>query len=107
VVVPVCAIQASCAADTWINWHQLWISTPGSLDVQPDAATAIPNLALAASYVRTDHIDVDCMECANEAGRRAANAIRSSARSSATPAIVFLRQLPGEWAGLRNLDVER
>ena len=39
---------------------------------RPDAATTIPNLFLAADYVRCD-VDLATMEGANEAGRQAAD----------------------------------
>jgi uncharacterized protein with NAD-binding domain and iron-sulfur cluster len=93
--------------DRWHNEDQLWISTPGSLNDLPDAATGIPNFFLASSFVRVDYIDVDCMESANEAGRRAANAILEQAGSRETPAQVFKRQLPAEWGALRALDDQR
>jgi hypothetical protein len=38
-------------SDRWRNEDQLWISTPGLLDVLPQAGSAIDNLLLAASYV--------------------------------------------------------
>src|SRR5207247_11114147 len=62
-------------------------TTPGSLEHRPDAATSIPNLVLAADYVRVN-IDLATMEGANEAGRQAANAIVARSGSRATPAQV-------------------
>ncbi|ARS90722.1 hydroxysqualene dehydroxylase [Natrarchaeobaculum aegyptiacum] len=56
------------------NQSPLLINTVGSLRNRPPADIAIPNLTLAADYVRTD-TDLASMESANEAGRRAANAI--------------------------------
>ncbi|MGH9084011.1 MAG: hydroxysqualene dehydroxylase [Acidimicrobiales bacterium] len=59
----------------------LLINTPGALAIRPDAATSIPNLFLAADYVRCD-VDLATMEGANEAARAAANAILDAAGSS-------------------------
>jgi uncharacterized protein with NAD-binding domain and iron-sulfur cluster len=56
------------------NLEPLLINTAGSWADRPDAATAIPNLVLAADYVRTN-TDLATMEGANEAARRAVNAI--------------------------------
>lgn len=65
----------------------LLINTTGSLDDRPQARTAIPNLFLAADYVRTN-IDLATMEGANEAGRRAANAVLAASGSGGTPAAI-------------------
>jgi len=64
------------------NNAPLLINTAGSLKNRPEAATGIENLTLAADYVRTN-ADLASMESANEAGRRAANAIleRSGVRA--------------------------
>jgi uncharacterized protein with NAD-binding domain and iron-sulfur cluster len=56
------------------NKEPLLINCVGSLQWRPPAATQIPNLMLAADYVNT-FTNLACMEGANEAGRRAANAI--------------------------------
>jgi uncharacterized protein with NAD-binding domain and iron-sulfur cluster len=56
------------------NLEPLLINTAGSWAYRPDAATRIPNLVLAADYVRTN-TDLATMEGANEAARRAVNAI--------------------------------
>ena len=56
------------------NQEPLLISVVGSLQWRPAAATQIPNLMLAADYVNT-FTNLACMEGANEAGRRATNAI--------------------------------
>jgi len=64
------------------NGEPLLVNTVGSLSHRPAADTEIENLALAADYVRTN-TDLACMEGANEAARRAANAIieRSGVRT--------------------------
>jgi uncharacterized protein with NAD-binding domain and iron-sulfur cluster len=56
------------------NRSPLLINTVGSLENRPPADLDIDNLTLAADYVRTNS-DLASMESANEAGRRAANAI--------------------------------
>ena len=56
------------------NRSPLLINTVGSLKNRPPAAVGIENLSLASDYVRTNS-DLASMESANEAGRRAANAI--------------------------------
>ena len=55
------------------------INTSGSLQYRPEASTEISNLFLASDYVKT-HTDVACMEAANEAARRAVNALLDRAR---------------------------
>jgi hypothetical protein len=60
----------------------LLINTAGPLANRPGAVTSIPNLFLAADYVRCN-IDLATMEGANEAGRAAANAILDAVGSHA------------------------
>ena len=63
----------------------LLINTVGSLTLRPNATTEVPNLFLAADFVRTT-TDVACMEAANEAARRAVNGILSAeARTDRVP----------------------
>jgi uncharacterized protein with NAD-binding domain and iron-sulfur cluster len=64
------------------NLEPLMINTSGSLQYRPQASTEIPNLFLASDYVKT-YTDVACMEAANEAARRAVNALLDRATSSA------------------------
>ncbi|WP_226004947.1 hydroxysqualene dehydroxylase [Natrinema salinisoli] len=56
------------------NRSPLLINTVGSLRKRPPADVGVGNLTLASDYVRTN-ADLASMESANEAGRRAANAI--------------------------------
>ena len=56
------------------NMEPLLINRVGTWDDRPEAYTAIPNLFLAADYVRTN-TNLATMEGANEAARRAVNAI--------------------------------
>jgi uncharacterized protein with NAD-binding domain and iron-sulfur cluster len=81
----------------------LLINTQGSWAHRPDAATGIPNLFLAADYVRT-YTDLATMEGANEAGRRAVNALLIEARSSAAPCQVWPLEQMGLFAPFRWLD---
>ena len=61
------------------NAEPLLVNTKGSWADRPDATTRIPNLILAADYVRT-YTDLATMEGANEAARRAVNAILDATR---------------------------
>ena len=56
------------------NRSPLLINTVGSLKNRPPADVDVANLTLASDYVHTNS-DLASMESANEAGRRAANAI--------------------------------
>jgi uncharacterized protein with NAD-binding domain and iron-sulfur cluster len=56
------------------NRSPLLINTVGALRNRPPADVGVRNLTLASDYVRTNS-DLASMESANEAGRRAANAI--------------------------------
>jgi len=64
------------------NKEPLLVNRIGSLQWRPAAATQIPNLMLASDYVNT-YTNLACMEGANEAGRRATNAILDATRSKA------------------------
>jgi uncharacterized protein with NAD-binding domain and iron-sulfur cluster len=88
------------------NLEPLLINTAGSWADRPDAATRIPNLFLAADYVRT-HTDLATMESANEAARRAVNAILDRTRSAAEPCEVFKLREPAVLAPARKLDALR
>ena len=65
-----------------VNAEPLLVNTKGSWAHRPDATTQIPNLMLAADYVRT-YTDLATMEGANEAARRAVNAILDATGSPA------------------------
>ncbi|KXK27465.1 MAG: D-amino acid dehydrogenase small subunit [candidate division WS6 bacterium OLB20] len=74
-------LDPAVSADTAVQSHThntnaepLLINTAGSWKLRPEAGTEITNLMLAADYIRTD-TDLATMEAANEAARRAANAI--------------------------------
>ena len=88
------------------NSEPLLINTAGSLGDRPDSHTAIPNLFLAADFVRTN-VDLATMEGANEAGRQAANAILHASGSHHAPATIGTLWQPAELDGVRNLDAQR
>jgi uncharacterized protein with NAD-binding domain and iron-sulfur cluster len=85
------------------NAEPLLVNTKGSWADRPDAATAIPNLMLAADYVRT-YTDLATMEGANEAARRAVNAILDATRSSARRCDVWPLREPAALRPARTLD---
>ncbi len=85
------------------NTSRLLVHPPGSWALRPDAATQIPNLVLASDYVRT-HTDLASMEGANEAARRAVNAILQRAGSSAARADIWPLREPTQFDGWKRLD---
>ena len=85
------------------NHARLLVHPPGSWALRPDAATQIPNLALAADYVRTN-TDLASMEGACEAGRRATNAILDRAGSSSPRAQVWPLTEPEAFARAKRFD---
>ncbi|WP_457579552.1 hydroxysqualene dehydroxylase [Ensifer adhaerens] len=86
-----------------VNREPLLINTCGSWESRPRAATELPNLFLASDYVQTN-TDLACMEGANEAGRRAANAILLADNSAASHARIFSFDEPIVFAPLREID---
>jgi uncharacterized protein with NAD-binding domain and iron-sulfur cluster len=85
------------------NEAPLLINTVGSLRHRPEAATACPNLTLAADYVRTE-TDLASMECANEAARRAVNSILDSVGSAEPRCRVWPFEWPPAFEPLRRQD---
>jgi uncharacterized protein with NAD-binding domain and iron-sulfur cluster len=85
------------------NLEPLLINTVGSLSYRPEAGTEIPNFCLAADYVRT-YTDLACMEGANEAARRATNAILDREGSSAPRAMIWPLEEPEFFAPMREYD---
>ena len=67
------------------------------------AATRIPNLFLAADYVRT-HTDLATMEGANEAARSAVNGILAATGSSAPRCEIWPLREPAAFAPAKALD---
>ena len=85
-----------------VNSSRLLVHPPGSWALRPEAASAIPNLVIAADYVRT-HTNIASMEGACEAGRRAATAIMDRTGSTATRAAVWPLDEP-QFPRMRQLD---
>jgi hypothetical protein len=81
-------VQYDAATGLNSNETPLLVNTAGSWNDRPGVRTKIANLFLAGDYVQTD-IDLATMEGANESGRKAANAILTSAGSSAAPAATY------------------
>ncbi len=88
------------------NHEPLYINEHGSHDVRPQAYTEIPNLYLASDYVRTN-TDLATMEGANEAARRAVNAILLRTRNDAPRCTIWAMHQPRPLAPLRWLDRRR
>ncbi|MFB4311242.1 FAD-dependent oxidoreductase [Actinomadura sp. GTD37] len=88
------------------NDEPLLINRPSSWNHRPEAATALPNLFLASDYVRAD-INLATMEGANEAGRKAANAILDASGAGGTPVKLFEMYLPKEFQGFYDDDDRR
>lgn len=89
-----------------INVEPLFINRPGSWSRRPEAASTIPNLFLASDYVQTN-TDLACMEAANEAARRAVNAILQASGNPATPCRIYGMDMPELLAPWRQHDLER
>ena len=85
------------------NLEPLLINTAGSWADRPGVTTRIPNLLLAADYVRTN-TDLATMEAANEAARRAVNAILDRERSPARRCEVYTLPEPAVLRPARRLD---
>jgi uncharacterized protein with NAD-binding domain and iron-sulfur cluster len=85
------------------NLEPLLINTAGSWSDRPDATTRIANLMLAADYVRTT-TDLATMEGANEAARRAVNAILDATGSPASRCVLFGLTEPAILRHARQLD---
>jgi uncharacterized protein with NAD-binding domain and iron-sulfur cluster len=85
------------------NLEPLLVNTVGSWSDRPDAQTEVDNLLLASDYVRT-HTDLATMEGANEAARRAVNAILSRTGSGAERCGVWPLREPALFGPARALD---
>jgi uncharacterized protein with NAD-binding domain and iron-sulfur cluster len=86
-----------------VNHEPLLINTAGSWASRPEAVTRIPNLFLAADYVRTN-TDIATMESANEAARRAVNGILEAASVAAPRCAVWDLDEPAVFKPLQALD---
>lgn len=88
------------------NAEPLLVNTVDTWQYRPDAAVEIPNLMLASDYVRT-YTDLATMEGANEAARRAVNAILQASGSHAARCEVWPLHEPLIFAPLREYDYVR
>lgn len=88
------------------NDSRLFVNLVGSWQSRPEAATAVPNLVLASDYVRT-HTNLATMEAANEAARRAVNAIIERAGVAAAPCGVWPLHTPALLKPFIDLDCLR
>ncbi len=89
-----------------IDLEPLFINTPGSWFERPAAKTGIPNLTLASDYVQTE-TDLACMEAANEAARRAVNAILDEAGSHDERCRLWDMPMPSPLSAWRRHDRKR
>ena len=85
------------------NAEPLLINHVGSLALRPEAYTEIGNLFLASDYVRT-YTDLATMEAANEAARRATNAILAVAGVDAPPCEFWEFDVPRPMQHAQFLD---
>lgn len=97
------AIQFQPAGGNSVNDTPLLVNLPGSFSQRPKAATAIPNLFLAADYVQT-YTDLACMEAASEAARRAVNGILDRTGVAATRARIYPFKEPGIFLPIKMID---
>lgn len=88
------------------NDEPLFIQNTNSWADRPEAATGIPNLFLAADYVRT-HINVTTMEGANDAARAAVNALLDESGSAEPHAPRWALYRAPEFEPWKALDRER
>ncbi|MET0167407.1 MAG: FAD-dependent oxidoreductase [Vicinamibacterales bacterium] len=91
---------------TVTNAEPLLINHAGSLAARPEAFTEIGNLFLAADYVRT-HTDLATMEGANEAARRATNAILAVSGVAVAPCDLWEFDIPLAMRKAQLLDQVR
>ncbi len=85
------------------NRSRLLVHPPGSWALRPEAGTAIPNLVLAADYIRT-YTDLASMEGANEAARRAVNTILARSASTAGQVPTWPLTEPERFTPWKKLD---
>jgi hypothetical protein len=84
------------------NLEPLLVNKKGKWPLRPNAYTAIPNLFLASDYVKT-HTNLATMEAANEAARRAVNALLLRERRAAD-VDVWPLYVPPAMKVLQDLD---
>lgn len=84
----------------------LLVNLANRWDLRPEAYTRVPNLFLAADYVKT-YSDLACMEAANEAARRAVNSLLRSTGSNASLCKVYQLHVPLLFEFYRTHDETR
>ena len=85
------------------NLEPLLVNVADSLALRPEAHTEIGNLFLASDYVRTT-TDLATMEAANEAARRATNAILAASGAEAPLCDLWEFDIPPLTRAARRLD---
>jgi uncharacterized protein with NAD-binding domain and iron-sulfur cluster len=85
------------------NKEPLFINTVNSWSIRPTSTTGIGNLFLASDYVKTN-TDLATMEGANEAARRAVNAILKAAGSDRPRCRIFQFDEPIIFAPFKAID---
>jgi hypothetical protein len=85
------------------NAGRLLVHPPGSRHQRPEAILSIPNLFLAADFVRTS-MDLASMEGANEAGRRAARGALAHLGLDPAPVEIFSYDGLDNFRRLRAVD---
>lgn len=88
------------------NDDPLLVNTVDSLQFRPQARTEAPNLVLAGDYVRTN-TDLASMEAANEAARRAVNAVLDREGIRAEDCEVWPLEEPAVLRPAKRLDRTR
>lgn len=92
--------------DGLVNQEPLLVNTAGSLRYRPEAETALDNFVVASDYVRTN-TDLASMEGANEAARRAVNAILEHSGSRAPECEIWELKEPAVFEPLKAQDAIR
>ncbi len=85
------------------NGEPLLVNYVDTWRLRPEAYTRIPNLFLASDYVRT-YTDLATMEAANEAARRAVNAIIRASGVDVPPCELWNLQEPEVFLPMRAYD---
>ncbi|MFW5959423.1 MAG: hydroxysqualene dehydroxylase [Natronomonas sp.] len=85
------------------NAEPLFINTVGSLKHRPEPATEADNFMIATDYARTNS-DLASMESANEAARRAVNAIIDRSGATAEPCDIGTLTVPQSIEYLKRID---
>ncbi|MGI9191276.1 MAG: hydroxysqualene dehydroxylase [Chitinophagaceae bacterium] len=88
------------------NREPLLVNSINSWALRPEAYCAIPNLFFASDYVRT-FTDLATMEGANEAARRAVNALLDRNKDNHTPCTLWPLKEPPMFKPLKWYDKKR